>query len=94
MDPVPNVLTSAELKRRGLAAIEQALLRGPVRLLKRNQATAVVITEQHFHQLQAQAAQAAEPGTPALQWLINLPPASQPLSKTALDAELASERDW
>lgn len=94
MDPVPNVLTSAELKRRGLAAIEQALLRGPVRLLKRNQATAVVITEQHFRQLQAQAAQGAEPGTPALQWLINLPPASQPLSKTALDAELASERDW
>lgn len=46
MDPVPNVLTSAELKPRGMAAIE-----------------------------------------PALQWLINLPPASQPLSKTALDAE-------
>jgi len=94
MDPVPNVLTSAELKRRGLAAIEQALLRGPVRLLKRNQATAVVISEQHFRQLQAQAAQAAGPDTPALQWLINLPPAFQPLSKTALDAELASERSW
>lgn len=31
-----NVLTSAELKRRGIAAIEQALRQGPVRLIKRN----------------------------------------------------------
>jgi len=31
-----NVLTSAKLKRRGIVAIEQALQRGPVHLLKRN----------------------------------------------------------
>ena len=31
-----NALTSAELKRRGIAAIEQALQHGPVHLLKRN----------------------------------------------------------
>ena len=59
--PVPggvlegNVLTSAELKRRGIAAIEQALEHGPVHLIKRNQAAAVVLSEQHCRQLQLQA---------------------------------------
>ena len=43
-----NVLTSAELKRRGIVAIEQALQRGPVHLLKRNQPAAVVLSEQHY----------------------------------------------
>ena len=38
-----NVLTSAELKRRGIAAIEQALQHGPVHLLKRNRSAAVLI---------------------------------------------------
>ncbi|MCP9815005.1 hypothetical protein [Synechococcus lacustris] len=42
-----NVLTSAELKRRGIAAIEQALQHGPVHLLKRNRSAAVVLSEQH-----------------------------------------------
>lgn len=89
-----NVLTSAELKRRGIAAIEQALQRGPVHLLKRNQAAAVVLSEQHFRELQRQAARAPEPEHTALQWLLMQPPSDQPRSKAAIDAELAAERDW
>jgi PHD/YefM family antitoxin component YafN of YafNO toxin-antitoxin module len=89
-----NVLTSAELKRRGIAAIEQALQRGPVHLLKRNQAAAVVLSEQHFRELQRQAARAPEPEHSALQWLLIQPPSDQPRSKAAIDAELAAERDW
>ena len=34
-----NVLRSAELKRRGIAAVEDALRAGPVYLLKRNRAS-------------------------------------------------------
>ena len=48
-----NALTSAELKRRGIAAIEQALQHGPVHLLKRNRSAAVVLSEQHYRQLQS-----------------------------------------
>ena len=45
--PVPSgllegsVLTSADLKRRGIAAIEQVLDHGPVPLTKRNQGAGV-----------------------------------------------------
>lgn len=93
-DQPVNVLTSAELKRRGIAAIEQALQRGPVHLLKRNQAAAVVLSERHFRELQRQAALAPEPEHSALEWLLMQPPADRPRSKAAIDAELASERDW
>ena len=74
-----NALTSAELKRRGIAAIEQALQHGPVHLLKRNRSAAVVLSEQHYRQLQ---------------WLLALPPSTTPRSKAEIDAELAAERDW
>ena len=73
-----NTLTSAELKRRGIAAIEQALQHDPVHLLKRNRSAAVVIG-QHYRQLQ---------------WLLALPPSTTPRSKAEIDAELAAERDW
>ena len=89
-----NVLTSAELKRRGIAAIEQALQHGPVHLIKRNQAAAVVITEQHYRQLQLQASRAPAPGPWSLQWLLTVPPSESPRSKAAMDAELDAERHW
>jgi len=73
-----NALTSAELKRRGIAAIEQALQHGPVHLLKRNRSAAVVLSEQHYRQLQA---------------LLALPSSTTPRSKAEIDAELAAERD-
>ena len=39
-----DVLRSAELKRRGIAADEEALRAGPVHLLKRNRPAAVVLS--------------------------------------------------
>ena len=89
-----NVLTSAELKRRGIAAIEQALRQGPVRLIKRNQAAGVVLSEQHYQQLLLQASRAAAAAPSSLHWLLSWPPAPRPRSKAAIDAELAAERDW
>ena len=98
--PVPggvlggNVLASAELKRRGIAAIEQALEHGPVHLIKRNQAAAVVLSEQHYRQLQLQASRAPAAEQAILPLLLSLPPAPNQRSKAAIDAELAAERDW
>jgi PHD/YefM family antitoxin component YafN of YafNO toxin-antitoxin module len=89
-----NVLTSAELKRRGIAAIEQALQHGPVHLLKRNQPAAVVLSEQHYRQLQRQAGEASSAKQSALQWLLQQEPAPVPRSKAAIDRELAAERNW
>lgn len=89
-----NVLTSAELKRRGIAAIEDALRYGPVQLMKRNHTAAVVLGEQHYRQLQQQAARPQQPDQSALDWLLKLPSAGHPRSKAEMDAELQAERAW
>ena len=89
-----NALTSAELKRREIAAIEQALQHGPVHLLKRNRSAVVVITEQHYRQLQLQASRATGTEASALQWLLALPPSTSPRSKAEIDSDLAARRDW
>jgi hypothetical protein len=54
----------------------------------------VVVSEQHYRQLQRQAGQAVEPGTSALEWLLMQPIPPQPRSKASIDAELAADRDW
>ena len=43
-----NTVSAAEVTRRGMAAIEEALDKGPVHILKRNRPAAVVLTEQAF----------------------------------------------
>ncbi len=90
-----NTLSSAELKRRGVAAIEQALQHGPVHVLKRNRPAAVILTDQAYRLL-LQRAQQAGPRADgsALRWLLELPIAHNPRSKEEIDAALAEERDW
>jgi len=66
-----KTLTAAELKRRGMAAIEERLRHGPVHLSKRNKAVAVVLSMDLYARLSQ-----SEPGeTPvtlsAVQWLLN-----------------------
>jgi len=85
---------SWNFQRRGIAAIEQALQHGPVHLLKRNRSAAVVLSEQHYRQLQLQASRSPGAATSALQWLLALPPSTGPRSQAEIDAELAAERDW
>ena len=85
-----NVLRSAELKRRGIAAVEEALRAGPVHLLKRNTPAAVVLSEAEYNRLRRHAAA----GQSCLDWLLDLPPAPQGRRKAEIDAELGQERDW
>jgi hypothetical protein len=89
-----NVLRSAELKRRGIAAVEEALRAGPVHLLKRNSPAAVVLSEADYNRLRRHADRPAAAGQSCLDWLLALPPARQGRSKAAIDAELGQERDW
>ncbi|HEY6898478.1 MAG TPA: type II toxin-antitoxin system prevent-host-death family antitoxin [Rhodocyclaceae bacterium] len=87
-----NTLTVAELKRRGMAAIEDGLRQGPVHIVKRNQPAAVVLSEDEYRRL-TQGTSAAPEGMTAVQWLLSLP-AGKKRSKAQIDAALKAERAW
>ena len=87
-----NTLTVAELKRRGMAAIEDGLRRGPVHIVKRNRPAAVVLSEDDYQRL-AQGKAAAPIGLTAMQWLLSQPAAGK-RSKARIDADLKAGRDW
>lgn len=87
-------LSSSELKRRGIAAIEEALQSGPVHLMKRNRTAAVVLSERHYLQLCQRASLAPPPEVSALEWLISCPAAAEGRTKEEIDAALEEERGW
>lgn len=55
MNTVPNTLAAGELKRRGIAAIEERLARGPVHVIRGNKPAVVVLSEEDFAELVADA---------------------------------------
>ncbi len=55
MSTVPNTVSAGELKRRGLAAIEERLKHGPVHVIKRNKPAVVVLSEEEFADLVSEA---------------------------------------
>lgn len=87
-----NTLTVAEIKRRGMAAIEEGLRRGPVHIVKRNKPAAVVLSEDEYQRL-ASGKLTTPGGMTAIQWLLTLPPAGR-RSKSRIDADLKAERAW
>jgi len=87
-----NILTVAEIKRRGMAAIEEGLRRGPVHIVKRNKPSAVVISEDEYQRL-ANGTVSVPEGMSAVQWLLGQPTSGK-RSKVQIDATLKSERDW
>lgn len=89
-----NSLTAAELKRRGMAAIEEGLQHGPLLLMKRNRATAVVLSQAEYQRLlRLGAASAANAPSIALDWLLAAGTTGD-RDKTDIDANLAHERAW
>ena len=87
-----NTLTAAERKRRGMAAIEEGLRRGPVHIVKRNKPATVVLSEDEYQRL-AYGKVKTPDGMTAVQWLL-AQPVSGKRSKTQINAALKSERDW
>lgn len=87
-----NTLTIAELKRRGAAALEEGLKRGPIHVLKRNKTAAVVLSEAQYEQLLT-AKSAKVPGLTALQWLLRHS-GHGAFQKDIIDGRLREERDW
>ncbi len=86
-----NSVTSAEIKRRGMAAIEEHLGRGPVHILKHNRPAAVVLSEADYQRL-VESVNPLPEGLSALQWLLSQVPVGH-RDKANLDAGLAAERD-
>ena len=87
-----NTLTAAELKRRGMAAIEDSLRHGPVHLVKHNRPSAVVLSEEEYARLAQKNKKGLAPvGMSAIQWLL-----SQPVNgakrKAQIDKYLREER--
>lgn len=87
-----NTVTAAEIKRRGMAAIEERLRRGPVHIIKRNTPAAVVISEEQYKQL-VDAQMPVVQGMTAMQWLLAQRPGGN-RERGEIDATLAAERSW
>lgn len=85
-----NTLTIAELKRRGAAALEDGLKRGPIHVLKRNKTAAVVLSEAQYERLLA-AKRTRIPGLTAMQWLLRHSGTGS-AQKDAIDERLRDER--
>jgi len=86
-----NTLTAAELKRRGMAAIEEGLRRGPIHIVKRNRPTAVVLSEDEYARL-SQGKAVTPAGMTAIQWLLGTP-GTKARTKADIDMALRRERD-
>ena len=87
-----NVLTAAELKRRGMAAIEEGLRRGPLHLVKRNRPAAVVLSADEYARLAPGKGAVTPNGMTAVQWLLSQPVAGK-RKKSRIDTDLKAERD-
>lgn len=87
-----NILTVAELKRRGMAAIEEGLQRGPVHIVKRNKPTAVVLSQEEYRRLTG-GQPSPLPGLTALQWLLTQATVGT-RSKQDIDEALSNDRNW
>jgi len=87
-----NSLTAAELKRRGMAAIEEGLRRGPVHLVKRNKSAAVVVSAEEYERLSKKKRSGEAAGLTAVQWLLQQP-VSGAKTKKQIDESLRKDRD-
>ncbi len=89
-----NTVSVAEIKRRGMSAIDDGLRRGPVHIIKRNKMAAVVLSEEDYQRLTSQRPVVSS-GMTAIQWLLAHSMTTAPKrSKDDIDAALQDERAW
>jgi PHD/YefM family antitoxin component YafN of YafNO toxin-antitoxin module len=85
-----NTLTTVDLQRRGIAAIEEALAFGPVHIMKHNKPAAVILRESEYQHLIQTQSRKQNPG--AAHWIMNYKPAGL-RSKEEIDRQIANERN-
>ena len=81
-----NIVTIANIKRGGMAALDAALRRGPAHIMKRNRPAAVVLTEEAYAQLLARAVAPSNVQSSALDLFL------APMPEGALDRAAVARR--
>lgn len=88
-----NSIPAHELKRRGVAALEEAAKKGPVHIIKNSRPALVVLTHEAYAKLTGP--QAGEPGTNPYKtvWhFLREAPSTKSRTKKQIDAWLRAER--
>ena len=86
-----RTIAASELKRRGLAAVNNLLRKGPVHVLQRNRPACVMLSPEDYERLEAAAG--AEPKTPDVWTLLRTLPTTGERTRADIDAQIADERD-
>lgn len=84
-----NIITVAEIKRSGFAALDAALAQGPVHLMKRNRPSAVVLSTADYEALLARAQRTPTPVATALTQFLASDTDAGGLDAAGLQARLA-----
>ncbi len=82
-------LPAIEVKRRGVAALEEALKKGPVHIIKNNRPACVVLSEEDYTALLQQQ----KFSTASLWQLLDHRPWKGTRSKKEIDQDIHKERD-
>lgn len=89
-----NVIPAQEIKRRGVKAIELALKSGPVHIIKNNQPTCVVLSEEDYAKLLQPPCDKKTATKELVQWLL-AKPATGGKSRLELDKQIQEARnEW
>lgn len=80
-----NIVTLADIKRGGMAALDAALKNGPAHIMKRNRPAAVVLSEQAYAELLARA-HGSTPARAAVELFL------APMPEGALDPKAVTRR--
>ena len=85
-----RTLSSSEIKRRGIVAVEELLDQGPVHILKNSRTACVALSEEDFARLNSGGMRQAQ----ASAWDILLAPAVKgKISRRKVDARIKTERE-
>lgn len=88
-----NSVPASEVKRRGVAALEEAAKSGPVHIIRNNRPTGVYLSEQDYARLVARARAPAPAPSGASVWdLILARPYEGTRTKDEIDAQVQEER--
>ena len=88
-----NTIRASEVKRRGVAALEEAVEKGPVHVIKNNRPTLVVLNERQYAELSAGTAHTAHsPRMSVWDYVVNRPHEGT-RTKKEINAQIREERE-
>ena len=88
-----HTIPASEVKRRGVAALEDAAKAGPVHVIKNNRPTLVVLTEEEYARLTGRATGEPEPPRYKSAWdFLKNAPSTGKRTRKEIDAQIREER--